>query len=104
MQNNVRKKIKISNAGRKPSIKFGSELEDTIFNIVSIYNKRNPKHKVKIDIAKEVVNRGINASLGKDKISDDRTEFGLVRLRMFLSKRLGKVNDRYVLDDDLLKK
>lgn len=102
--NPIRKKIRIYNGGRKPKISFGSELEDTILNIVSIQNKRFPKKKVKLDIAKEVVKRGIDACLGNDKTSNDRADYGLARLRMFIAKKNGNSNDRYVLDDDLLKK
>ena len=102
MENNVRKKIKISNAGRKPSIKFGSELEDTIFNIVSIHNKRYPKKKVKLDVAKEVVKRGMDVAI-KNNINDI-ISCGLTRLRMFIAKKNGQISLRYNDDDDLLKK
>lgn len=102
--NPIRKKIKISNAGRKPSINFGSKLEDTIFNIVTIYNNRYPKKRVKLDIAKNVVKRGIDSCIGNDKSALDRTEFGLARLRIFLQKKSGGINTRYTADDDLLKK
>jgi len=102
MENNVRKKIKISNAGRKPSIKFGSELEDTIFNIVSIHNKRYPKKKVKLDVAKEVVKRGMDTAI-KYNVKDVAM-CGLSRLRMFIDKKSGTIKLRYESDDDLLKK
>lgn len=102
MENNVRKKIKISNAGRKPSIKFGSELEDTIFNIVSIHNKRYPKKKVKLDVAKEVVKKGMDVAI-KNNINDI-ISCGLTRLRMFVAKKNGQISLRYNDDDDLLKK
>ena len=101
MENNVRKNIKISNAGRKPSIKFGSELEDTIFNIVSIHNKRYPKKKVNLDVAKEVVKRGMDVAI-KNNINDI-ISCGLTRLRMFIAKKNGQISLRYN-DDDLLKK
>lgn len=93
-----------SNRGRKPSIHFGSELEDTIFNIVTIYNKRYPNTIVKLEIAKTIVKRGIDACLDNGKTANNRTDFGLARLRIFLIKKSGGVNTRYVDDDDLLKK
>ena len=98
------KSLKKSNRGRKPSIHFGSNLEDTIFNIVTIYNKRFPKKSVKLEIARTIVKRGIDACLGNVKTANDRTEFGLARLRIFLQKKSGALNTRYVADDDLLKK
>jgi hypothetical protein len=98
------KPLKKSNRGRKPDIHFGSNLEDTIFNIVTIYNNRFPKKKVKLEIAKTIVKRGIDACLGNGKTAIDRTEFGLARLRIFLIKKSGGVNTRYIADDDLIKK
>lgn len=93
-----------SNRGRKPSIHFGSELEDTIFNIVTIYNKRYPKKRVRLEIARTIVKRGIDVCLGNGKTANDRTDFGLARLRIFLIKKSGGVNTRYIADDDLIKK
>lgn len=102
--NPERKKIRIYKGGRKPAINFGSELEDTVFNIVTIYNNRYPKKKVKLEIAKTVVKRGIDSCLGNIKTAFDRKEFGLARLRIFLQKKSGAVNTRYIADDDLIKK
>lgn len=97
-------RLQHSKAGRPFSIRFSSELEDTIFNIISIHNIQNPKKKVGIDVARKVVKRGIDACLGNVKTANDRTEFGLARLRIFLQKKSGALNTRYVADDDLIKK
>lgn len=98
-------KLNNSNAGRPFAIRFSSELENTIYNMVSIHNGQNPKNKVGIDVARKVVDRGVTACIGKNNItSSDRSEFGLARLRMFLLKKLGKSNDRYNIDNDLINK
>jgi hypothetical protein len=96
-------KLKHSKAGRPFSIRFSSELEDTIFNIISIHNIQNPKKKVGIDVARKVVDRGISACMGNNNLNQDRSAFGLARLRMFLLRKLG-VKSRYSADNDLLNK
>lgn len=97
-------RLQHNKVGRPFSIRFSSELEDTIFNIISIHNTQNPKKKVGIDVARKVVDRGISACMGNNSLNQDRSVFGLARLRMFLLKKLGNLKSRYSADNDLLDK
>lgn len=98
-------KLSHTKVGRPFDIHFSSELENTIFNLVSIHNTQHPTKKVGIDVARKVVDRGITACVGnKQATASDRSEFGLARLRIFLLKKLGSGNKRYNIDNDLLNK
>lgn len=79
--------------GREKKIEFGSVLEDTIYNLVRVHNVNNPRFKVKLDQARRVVKRGLD--LGN-------RDTGILRLRMFLSKKAGNYKSNYTEDDDLL--
>lgn len=80
---------------RLKKIEFSAPLEDRIFNIISVNNAENPDNKTELDIARQVVKRGLD--LGD-------TETALIRLRNFLSKQAGVSMARYTDDDDLFKK
>lgn len=81
--------------GRPKELTFSSSMEDTIFNMVSAYNKQYPDNRTELSIAKKVVKRGLDAG---------NSDTGLVRLRNFLLKKTGESNSRYTDDDDLLTK
>jgi hypothetical protein len=42
--------------------------------------------------------------MGNNSLNQDRSVFGLARLRMFLLKKLGDLKSRYSADNDLLDK
>lgn len=92
----LRKKIEYKpKRTRQKKIVFGSELEDSIYNIVRIHNFNYSNKKTELDIARRVVKRGLD-------VGDSET--ALFRLRNFLSKKAGKEIPRYTDDDDLLRK
>jgi len=81
--------------GRRKNIILSSELEDSIYNMVTLHNSRFPEKKVTLGVARLVADRAL------DLVEENAA---LIRLRNFLSKKSGNKDPRYTEDDDLLNK
>lgn len=104
------KKNSAENIDSAKEIKFDTQTNAKILNIILKHNKEYPNKKINIDVAKAVVRRGMGAYSTshrptiKDNKPNSRVAWGLARLNAFVYKiQNGKSkSEKYSQDDDLI--
>jgi len=93
-----------SSKSRASSIKFSNTTNAQIKSILDKHNEKYPRKKVALATARAVVRRGMGAFSVSHRPNVGRTQWGLARLKTFLTKkRGGTVKKSYIQDDDLLR-